>query len=105
MGSRWFEEMSAGRDATEAFDKVVLEAEEEHGQDGYSGTIAEKWKFEVVIPDSGESWRECVDRLHEHGDFGKWDPARCILIDSKETDDGRVNRYVFFGWASSSAFV
>ena len=87
--------------AKSAFSEAVDAARWEHGNGGYTGTIAEKDGFMLITPEEDETTEECVDRLLYGEDDGsteegkvsdKWGPAGCV-----ETGRG----YLFFGWASS----
>ena len=42
MGASEYMNIAQGKTAKEAFDKLVAQAQWEHGHGGYSGTIAEK---------------------------------------------------------------
>lgn len=100
MGAEWFQTKAVGRDAEEAFDRAVEQANHDYGHCGYTGTIAEKESFEFVTPNPGESWTQCVDRIYKDRGFDdKWGPAGCIKIESNREDGNRL--YVFFGWAST----
>ena len=94
MGACEFKNDSAGRSAGEAFAAAVDSALWDHGHGGYSGTIAEKRDFTVVLPEDSETPMECVGRHIEANTFGdKWGPAGCV-----DLGDGH---YRFFGKASS----
>lgn len=101
-------------DAQAAFDHQYNEAEEAHGNSGYTGTIAEKEGFEVVQTETRpQEELDAALTLWGHLELGKlgiapnenndaandkWGPAACIEI---KTTDGRVYGWYFFGWASS----
>jgi hypothetical protein len=53
MGAAQFGNLGIGKDAKDAFSKLVQSARYEHGHGGYSGTIAEKHSFELITPPSG----------------------------------------------------
>lgn len=94
MGAQMFEDDSMGATASIAFDYAVQEAQHMSGHGGYTGTIAEKHDFKVVLPEENETPAECVDRHIDNDTFGdKWGPAGCVAL-----GDGK---YRFFGWASS----
>ena len=59
--------------------------------------MAEKSECVMIVPNEGESPEDCADRLIEEGDKridDKGGPAGCI--------DCGNEKYLFFGWASSS---
>jgi hypothetical protein len=94
MGAQMFEDDSMGATAGIAFDHAVEEARYMNGHGGYSGTLAEKHDFKVVLPEGDETPEACVDRHIELDTFGdKWGPAGCVYLGD--------NKYRFFGWASS----
>lgn len=88
MGAEEFNVISSGKNAQEAFNKAVEQAQYDYGHRGYTGTIAEKDSFIMIKPDPGQT----IDDLMELVD-DKWGPAGCI-----DLGDGK---YRFFGWASS----
>ena len=81
--------------AEEAFQKAQEDARYEYGHGGYTGTIAEKWSFDLVkVPEGMEIAQYIEETTDEGGRFDdKWGPAGCI-----EESPGV---FVFFGWASS----
>jgi hypothetical protein len=94
MGAQMFEDDSMGPTASIAFDYAVQEAQYMSGHGGYTGTIAEKHGFKVVLPEENETPEACVDRHIELDTFGnKWGPAGCVYLGG--------HKYRFFGWASS----
>ena len=95
MGSAYFKVTSFGVTAEEAFTEAVSEARYQHGNGGYTGTIAEKHAFKVVVPREGETPQECVSRRTKAGIFSddKWGPAGCVKVGE--------DQWCFFGWASS----
>ena len=55
MGAEEFFQVEAGKDAREAFNRAVEQAQWEHGHGGYSGTLAEKGSFiELRVPSGVE---------------------------------------------------
>ena len=93
MGACSFKNDSTGSSASIAFRGAVEQARYMHGHGGYSGTIAEKDDFTVVLPEGSETPLECVGRHIELDTFGnKWGPAGCVHLGD--------NKYRFFGWAS-----
>lgn len=97
MGASTFCISARGATATAAFQTAYTEACYEHGNGGYTGTIAEKSSFvmiEVPADQTGDVWGYAQGLIDE-GDpriDDKWGPAGCI-------DQGQGN-FVFFGWAS-----
>lgn len=98
MGERTFlhreHRRSMVNDTTTAFASAVIDANAEFGDDGYTGTIAEKSDF-VVIGKAG-TWEDAeaiAAGLLAAGDprtTDKWGPCGCI-----ETPDG----FLFYGWS------
>lgn len=101
MGAERFCVEARGKTAQEAFSESVREARYEHGNRGYTGTIAEKSSFaEVALPFTPDNSAEgrkvvlnyvndlCSDKFAD-----KWGPAGCVQL----SDD----LFLFFGWASS----
>ena len=102
MGANEFIKVSSGKEAQQAFNEAVRQAEYDHGHSGYTGTIAEKDSFvEIPLPKKGKKNLEeravaYAEKLIQEDDdriSDKWGPAGCIKV-------GR-GKYVFFGWASS----
>lgn len=115
MGALSFDVSSREPNVETAFWNCVREALAEHGNDGYTGTIAEKYEFEIFHPPRGvsaeqfaedlrrASWEEPVDlsRYETPEAFAsaaavydyKWGPAVAI----PEADGG----WRFCGQASS----
>ncbi|MFW6016038.1 MAG: hypothetical protein ACOCRK_06335 [bacterium] len=87
MGATDFYQVYEGKNAEEAFNKAVKDAQYYHGTSGYTGTIAEKYSFiEISLPE-GKDPREYAEDLVYNEDpriNDKWGPAGCIEI--KEPD-------------------
>lgn len=101
MGACTFYTESTGRNAKEAFDSAVQEAQYEYGHGGYTGTIAEKGSFtSIPLPEGQDPYtraEELIDKQDRRVD-DKWGPAGCIEMPKKEGQTER--RFLFFGWAS-----
>lgn len=105
MGANTFYTEAEGASAQEAFSKAVDDAAWEHGNGGYTGTIAEKESFTLIevpasyMPEAATPYSRAsayAVELLNNGDKrvdDKWGPAGCIRY-AKE-------KYLFFGWASS----
>lgn len=96
MGAESFTNRAKGTSAAKAFDAVVQQALYDHGHAGYSGSIAEKSEFVMILLPEGRKAQEYAEELINKGDErvdDKWGPAGCI-----DLGDGS---YLFFGWASS----
>lgn len=92
MGSQVFTTTVTGRTSDDAFVKAIEQACYDHGNSGYTGTIAEKSEFMMIElgPD------QTIDDLITHSDpriDDKWGPAGCI--------NNKDGTFTFFGWASS----
>jgi len=101
MGARPFYETIMATSAEEAFATARANALEEHGDGGYSGSIAEKDCFVMIPMPALPEWeritpREYAELLIEAYDAriaDKWGPAGCIEV--------RPGEYLFFGWSSN----
>lgn len=127
MGATDFNDLSAGRDAVEAFNNAIREARYEHGHGGYSGTIAEKHGFTVVpaiprissakladmiagdVEPTTQATKDAVRRFSDAYE-DKWGPALCIELAGKELANAKLAMglkgtrkkvFCFFGIASS----
>jgi len=121
MGAEQFVIRVAALTADAAFRKAREHALYEYGHRGYTGTIAEKSSFDLVVPLPGEAPLACVDRcLDDENHFcqNKWGPAACVdmgenlapnrkerldtFTDEDLIDPNRPVDYIFcfFGWAS-----
>ena len=95
MGASEFEVTITATTAKEAFRLAVEDARYEHGNGGYTGTIAEKDSF-LLIDTAGKDPKAVIQMMVEKGDrryFDKWGPALCVRLDK--------NTFLFFGMASS----
>jgi hypothetical protein len=98
MEAATFFTISHGKTPEEAFTKAKEKAESTYGDDGGTGTIAEKKCFKVIPLPKGEDPEFYAERLIEKDDprIGDiWGPAGCIAF-SKNVEP---NAYLFFGWA------
>ena len=96
MGAEEFFVKSAGKNARDAFNTAVEDAQYEYGHGGYTGTIAEKHGFVMVTVPSGHNIEDYAYKLVDEGAHqvsDKWGPAGCIDLDN--------GSYMFFGLASS----
>lgn len=99
MGACDFTTIGRGKTAKEAFDNAVHQAAYDYGHAGYTGTIAEKCEFVMIIRTPMETSEACklADDLIGDGDpriDDKWGPAGCIPLTEED-------KFLFFGWASS----
>lgn len=97
MGAIPFACTGVGPTADEAFDDAVRKARSEHGNGGYSGSIAEKYSCVLVaaVPMSLADAASLGDRLIGVDDeriSDKGGPAGAIELDT--------GGFYFFGWAS-----
>lgn len=98
MGAEQFFNVGKGATAEKAFWAAIEKANYDHGNSGYTGTLAEKSEF-VMIGEAAnlEHARAMAEKLLADNDDrieDKWGPAGCIRITG--TDE-----FYFFGWASS----
>lgn len=107
MGADTFIVHSEGKTAQAAFDAAVSRAQYDHGHAGYTGTIAEKYEFQMVPPPANladMNMREVEDYIYGLFRFDnepkdrpfwddKWGPAAGMKVGEED--------YYFFGWASS----
>ena len=118
MGATNFETSAIGKTAQEAFNAAVREARYLHGNQGYTGTIAEKNSFvEIGVPsgltyeefvgailDDQEKWATNSRYMNCRGSIkyarrmwdDKYGPALCIA-----RNEGGTTVYRFLGMASS----
>lgn len=74
MGACGFGDTAAGRDAQDAFNTAVRDAQYENGHGGYSGTIAEKSSFTLITLPKGVTpkkfwgWINAVEQNGYGGD-------------------------------------
>ena len=118
MGATNYTTVARGKDAKEAFESAVTNAQWNHGHGGYTGTIAEKNSFVLfqrpkgvrlttvkkVIHDMAASWdeKEITKLEKKYPKFpvrqmvqvwdDKWGPSACMELKPKT--------YIFFGMAS-----
>jgi hypothetical protein len=87
-----------GTNAKKIFNDLVEDARFEYGSGGYSGSIAEKDGFKIRshTPMTRAQANAFIDRDIDQND--KWGPAFAVPIASKT---GKVEGYMFYGWASS----
>lgn len=96
MGAQMFTTYAKGGSAKDAFWHAVNDALAEYGNDGYTGTMAEKAEFVMIDLPPGETPDERARYLLINNDpriSDKWGPAGCI-----DCGDGT---FLFFGSASS----
>lgn len=101
MGASTFCDVGTGSSPKEAFLSLVEDARNEFGNEGYTGTIAEKHEFKIASSNLFKSYDEasafaeskCDDSNHWSSD--KWGPAAYVTF-----LDGSEVKYLFFGWAS-----
>ena len=91
MGSCHFAVRQTGKTAAEAFTTARDRAVGENGYGGYTGTIAEKYGFEMVKVPEGKTPKQTYFSVRDEWD-DKEGPAGCI-----DMGDGS---YIFFGEAA-----
>jgi len=99
MGAQTFEDLAKGETVKKAFRSAIEEAQYESGHGGYTGTIAEKDRYVMVVSCATvKEAQELASKMIEDGDEridDKWGPAGCIaILEAPGT-------WLFFGWASS----
>ncbi|RJT04699.1 hypothetical protein [Halococcus sp. IIIV-5B] len=77
MGAVSFYTKAFGSDVDEAFNAAVAEAERLHGQEGYTGTVAEKHGYRVIPADE-----------HKNRDKEKY--ARKLMADHDDRVDDKL---------------
>ena len=96
MGAELFFTKSYGDTPKKAFDNAVQKAQYDHGDLGYTGSIAEKHKYTMATYDLLKM-KEAIalaETLLNTEYKDKWGPAGCIRVN----DNPRT--YLFFGYAS-----
>jgi len=88
-----------------SFNEAVEQAQYAHGHAGYTGTIAEKDSFVMIVEAKDGLPRSAAialaEKLTDEDDprvDDKWGPAGCIPV---KGFNGDIVGFVFFGWASS----
>ena len=109
MGAKPFIEWTIGRTASESYWDAFERAKAEHGNGGYTGTIAETDGYELlpleaVDPADIESVKKRIDVLIDNAGCSglvceKWGPAGCFDLGPYKALSS-LNRYVFFGWVA-----
>jgi hypothetical protein len=95
MGATTFGCVSKGQSARAAFESAREAAQWRHGNEGYTGTVAEKSSFVLIAVPEGMEPLNYADQLLDEGDprvDDKWGPAGCVRVGE--------DHYYFFGWAS-----
>lgn len=96
MGAEEFFVRKKGETAREAFNKAVSEAKLIYGNNGKSGTIAEKNSFKIIdVPKDKKPTEYALELIknYNHWVNDKWGAAGCIDLGN--------NEYLFFGIAST----
>jgi hypothetical protein len=86
MGATTFENRGKGRSAQAVFSHLRDDARYEHGNGGYTGSIAEKSDFQEVGLPPEKELHGYIDELIDDGNkfADKWGPAGCICIKPPE---------------------
>lgn len=100
MGADSFFNSGLGDDPKTIFKILVKQARHDYGNDGYTGTIAEKTEFKIVsnVPMPKSYWQS-DKALKKYGDGEKWGPALAAPY-CEENKTGLIIGWVFWGWAS-----
>jgi hypothetical protein len=96
MGASTFICKAQGATPAKAFMAAVESASHRYGNDGYTGSIAEKNSFVMIRVPHGKSAEDYAEELIDDRDpliDDKWGPAGCIDLGHEQ--------FLFFGWASS----
>lgn len=126
MGALRFLTVGRGNTAEQAFWREVMAAIAAHGNDGYTGTVAEKWEFVVLegsrkarsidlarwaldfswldpIEDMPSDLRPLVQSISEQIE-DKWGPAAVMALPPEECAGHAPLKgeklFLVFGWAS-----
>ena len=94
MGATTFVSKRHAPTAQEAFDGLVADALAALGDEGYTGSIAEKSSYKTISGIGRDQIWSLLDD-DDHWVRNKWGPAGHI-----EVDDGGEAMHIFFGWAS-----
>tara|TARA_R110002020_G_scaffold3108_9_gene14232 strand:- start:1451 stop:1747 length:297 start_codon:yes stop_codon:yes gene_type:complete len=97
MGATTFVSSRHAPTAQQAFNGLVADALQAYGDEGYTGTIAEKGSYKSIEckPANATAMiRELLDD-DDHWVGDKWGPAGHI----ETIEDGKA-LHIFFGWAS-----
>ncbi len=105
MGATTFSNTTTAGSAKEAYRALVSEARYEHGNGGYTGTIAETHGFTMVSVHAGEALATCEERVietahkNDRAPGAKGGPAACVDL-GPALDAPGLRRFAFFGWAA-----
>jgi hypothetical protein len=103
MGAHEYSVFARGQSERFAFFSAVQAALDEHGKDGYTGTIAEKYEFvRVGFAASRDEAMLVVNEMMVKEDpraMDKWGPACSIQIEWPKKNE-RDGLWLFFGTAS-----
>ena len=92
MGATNYTTVARGKNAKEAFESAVANAQWEHGHGGYTGTIAEKGSFVEFPRPKGVRLTTVKKVVYGMTWDDKWGPSACMELKPKT--------YIFFGLAS-----
>lgn len=98
MGATTFVCMESGQTAEDAFRNAITKARVAHGNEGYTGSIAEKRRFVKIVLPEGEDPVVFAYMLLDGRDYrvdNKWGPAGCVELPA----EGDEKKFLFFGWA------
>lgn len=102
MGAERFDNYQKGTDAQKAFSEARDHAFYEYGHRGYTGSLAEKDRFELRNGGNPLTLKDAeafADRDLEENDHDKWGPAWALKV--KDDDSDAVIGFLFYGYASS----
>jgi hypothetical protein len=96
MGSRPFQVKYSGKDAKNAYDKAVDDAEAYHGhQEGYSGAINSTPGFRDVTAGFKASKKSIQEYIDDHLEsLGKYDGAQCICVREPSVNKNKIKTKV-----------
>ena len=99
------------KNAREAYNKLVEEAEYEYGHDGYNGTISTSGGFKMITEHPRYGTKKFWKFVDDTMEVTKWDLWNCIEIEGavlkaikeKEGYKGKRNIRAFFFWGLAAS--
>ena len=108
MGATTFVDYSEGKDAKDAYNRAVREAQYKHGTDPYNGTISTTSGF-FMVRVSGELTEQKIDKFIDDMEEKTEKRDRCGCLELKDSPlenykkikNPRAERvFIFSGWAA-----
>jgi hypothetical protein len=102
MGAERFDVFQEGTNAKEAHQAAFEQAGWDYGHRGYTGSLAEKPKFEIRNGGKALTKAEAeafAERDLDENDHDKWGPAWAVPVRAEDSE--KVIGFLFYGYASA----